>query len=235
MSENMVPQHIAIIMDGNGRWAKSKGLPRSAGHKQGAQNIRDMAIICKRAKVKQITCYAFSTENWKRSIKEVEYLCKLPRIFFSAYLKELQKEDVKVTFIGEIEKFPLDTQKVIKDAVEATKNNKSFILCLAINYGSQREIVLAAQAYAQDVLANNALIELNEESFNQYLMSKNSLAIDLLIRTSGEQRLSNFLLYQLAYAELIFSPVAWPAFDEAELLRCIEEYLSRERRFGGVL
>ena len=232
--ERKIPQHIAIIMDGNGRWAKAQGLPRTAGHKKGADTIRTIAIECNRLGVSVLTLYAFSTENWKRPQDEVDYLCKLPKLFFKRYFRELNERNIRVCFIGELERFPQETQKVISDAVSITAGNSGLTLNIAINYGSQREIVLAAQAYANDVLAKGELLPLDEERFSSYLMTAAYPPVDLLIRTSGELRISNFLLWQIAYAELIFTPVAWPDFDERALAECLEEYHRRDRRFGGI-
>lgn len=232
--ERMIPQHIAIIMDGNGRWAQKRGLPRTAGHKQGAENIRKIAIACNDLGVKALTCYAFSTENWKRPESEVDYLCKLPKIFFNRYLAELIKNNIRVTFLGEIERFPEETRNVITSAVDQTKMNTGLILCLAVNYGSRREITLAAMRYAQDVIDGKQSLEIEEETFGSYMMTKEMPELDLLIRTSGEERISNFLLWQLAYAELIFTPVAWPEFSKMELEKALDEYHRRNRRFGGL-
>ena len=218
MDTRIIPQHIAIIMDGNGRWAKKRGLPRTAGHKQGAENIRKIAIACNTMGVKALTCYAFSTENWKRPQDEVDYLCKLPKLFFNRYLAELKKNNIKVTFLGEIERFPDETRRVITTAVEQTR----------------REITLAAQRYAQDVQQGKASTEIDEDAFGSYMMTADMPELDLMIRTSGELRISNFLLWQLAYAELIFTPVAWPDFSQEELNRAIDEFNHRNRRFGGL-
>ena len=222
MDTRVIPQHIAIIMDGNGRWAKKRGLPRTAGHKQGAENIRKIAIACNTLGVKALTCYAFSTENWKRPQDEAEYLA------------ELKKNNIKVTFLGEIERFPEETRRVITTAVEQTQENTGLILCLAVNYGSRREITLAAQAYAQDVLQGKASLDIDEDAFGSYMMTADMPELDLMIRTSGELRISNFLLWQLAYAELIFTPVAWPDFSQEELNKAIDEFNHRNRRFGGL-
>lgn len=231
--ESLMPKHIAIIMDGNGRWAKKRGMPRTFGHKEGAQNIRRIALAANKRGIKALTCYAFSTENWKRPEDEVSYLCKLPRLFFDQYLKDLMENNIRIAFIGELQAFPLDTQNVINSAIEKTKNNTGLILSFAINYGGQREILLAAKAYADDVL-NGRANDIDEAGFSQYLMTKDFPEVDLMIRTSGELRISNFLLWQLAYSELIFTEVAWPDFNEQELDACIEEFNKRNRRFGGV-
>ncbi|MEF9920003.1 MAG: isoprenyl transferase [Erysipelotrichaceae bacterium] len=234
MNTNL-PKHIAIIMDGNGRWAKKRGLPRTAGHKQGAENIRKIAIACNDLGIKALTVYAFSTENWKRPEEEVNYLSKLlPKMFFNRYLAELKKNNIKVLSLGEIEYFPSDTRKIIETAIEETSMNTGLILTLAVNYGSQREILLAAKKYAQDVLKDEKKLEIETKDFEEYLMTKDLPDVDLLIRTSGEQRISNFLLWQLAYSELIFTPVAWPDFTNEELNKCLEEYQTRNRRFGGL-
>lgn len=229
---NTIPKTIAIIMDGNGRWAKKRGLPRTAGHKQGADTIRTIALACNEMGVEKLILYAFSTENWKRPEEEVGYLCKLPGLFFDRYMKELMANNIRVTFAGELERFPQDTQNVIHKAVSQSEKNTGLNLCIAINYGSQREIVLGIQKYTEDVLNGKRENNLSEEEFNQYLFVPEK--IDLMIRTSGEQRISNYLLWQIAYAEFIFTPVAWPDFDKKALMECIEEFNRRDRRFGGL-
>lgn len=229
---NKVPQTVAIIMDGNGRWAKAKGLPRTAGHKQGAEQIRVIALAANRMGIKKLILYAFSTENWKRPEDEIGYLCKLPGIFFSRYIKELMENNIRVTFAGELERFPESTQKVIRKAVDQTKENTGLNLDIAINYGSRRELLLGMQAYAQEVAEGKRENNLTEAEVAQYLMVPED--IDLLIRTSGEERISNFLLWQIAYAELIFTSVAWPDFDETALQDCIDQFNHRDRRYGGL-
>lgn len=229
---NKVPQTVAIIMDGNGRWAKAKGLPRTAGHKQGAEQIRVIALAANCMGIKKLILYAFSTENWKRPEDEIGYLCKLPGIFFSRYIKELMENNIRVTFAGELERFPESTQKVIRKAVDQTKENTGLNLDIAINYGSRRELLLGMQAYAQEVAEGKRENNLTEAEVAQYLMVPED--IDLLIRTSGEERISNFLLWQIAYAELIFTPVAWPDFDETALQDCIDQFNHRDRRYGGL-
>ncbi len=227
-----VPETVAIIMDGNGRWAKKQGLPRTAGHKKGADQIRTIALEANRLHIKKLILYAFSTENWKRPEDEISYLCKLPGIFFSKFIKELMENNIRVTFAGELERFPKQTQKVIRKAVNQTERNTGLELCIAINYGSRREIVLAIREYTRQVLEQERANDLSEEDFSSYLFVPEN--VDLLIRTSGEERISNFLLWQIAYAELIFTPVAWPDFDEAKLDECLRLYSERDRRFGGV-
>ena len=181
-----------------------------------------------------LTLYAFSTENWKRPQDEVSYLCGLPKLFFNRYIRELNERNIRVCFIGELERFPQETRTVIEDAVRITAENTGLILNIAINYGSRRELVLAARAYAQDVASGKRENDLDEQGFEQYLMTSGHPPVDLMIRTSGELRISNFLLWQIAYAELIFTPVAWPDFDEEQLNACIDEFSMRDRRYGGV-
>lgn len=227
-----VPTHIAIIMDGNGRWAKSRFLPRAAGHKAGVEAIREVIKESQRLGVKHLTLYAFSTENWKRPEDEVSYLCKLPGLFFNKYINELMEKNIRVTFAGELEKFPQATQNVINKAVNMTKDNTGLELCLAINYGSRREMLLGMKKYADEVAQGKRENDLTEEEFSKYLFVPED--IDLMIRTSGELRISNYLLWQLAYTELIFTPVTWPDFDEKALKDCLDEFASRDRRFGGL-
>ncbi len=233
--ENMKEcKHLAIIMDGNGRWAKSKGMPRSAGHMAGSDNVRTIAIAASELGVKYLTLYAFSTENWKRSQDEVGYLMKLPSVFFKKYMKEFLDRGFRIRMIGELDALPEATYQVLKEAEEESKNNTGLSLNIAMNYGSHREILLAAQNYVKDVLEGKRSLELSEQDFEQYLMTKDFPPVDLLIRTSGEQRISNYLLWQIAYSELIFVKESWPDFSPEVLKRCLEEYSNRDRRFGGV-
>lgn len=226
--------HIAIIMDGNGRWAKAKGMPRTFGHKQGAENVRTVALEANRMGIKALTLYAFSTENWKRPEDEVDFICKLPKMFFNMYIKELIENNIRVSYIGELEKFPEETKKFINAAIEKTKNNTGMEMVIAINYGSRREIVIAAEKYAKDVLDGKKGLEISEDEFSDYLMTSHLPEVDLLVRTSGEQRLSNYLLWQVAYSEFIFVDYAWPEFTAEKLHEVVEEFERRDRRFGGV-
>jgi undecaprenyl diphosphate synthase len=228
----MSPKTVAIIMDGNGRWAKAQGLPRTAGHKKGADNVRTVALAAQKMGVEKLILYAFSTENWKRPEDEVSYLCKLPGLFFNKFINELMEKNIRVTFAGELNRFPESTQEVINKAVHQTENNTGMELCLAINYGSRREMLLAIQNYTDEVASGKRENNLTEEEFSKYLFVPED--IDLMIRTSGELRISNYLLWQLAYAELIFTPVAWPDFDEEQLKKCFDEFEKRDRRFGGL-
>ena len=224
--------HLAIIMDGNGRWAKKNKVPRTAGHYKGVEVLRNITIHANDLGIKCLTVYAFSTENWKRSAEEVNYIMSLPKIFFASYIKELMDNNVRVMIIGDREKIPAETMRVINDAIETTKNNTGLILNFAFNYGGRDEIVRAARQYAIDY-KNGLAEDIDEESFAQYLYTKDLPEVDLLIRTGSEKRLSNFLLYQLAYSELIVIDTLWPEFTNDVLDECIEEYKSRKRNFGG--
>ena len=227
-------EHVAIIMDVNGRWAKAQGKPRTAGHLVGADNVRTIAIAANELGVKYLTLYAFSTENWKRSADEVNYIMKLPAVFFKKYMQEFLDRGYRMNIIGELDKLPKSTEKVLRDAMDESRNNTGLNLNICMNYGSQREIVLAANAYAKDVLEGKKELGIDTDEFEQYLMTKDFPPVDLLIRTSGELRISNYLLWQIAYAELAFVPESWPEFTPEVLKRCLDEFGSRDRRFGGV-
>ena len=230
-----IPQHVAIILDGNGRWAKKRGLPRTAGHQEGSINVKEISILCSNFGVKALTVYAFSTENWKRPEDEVKFLMKLPIRFFDEFAPELMANNIKLDTIGNVEGLPKELQNKIFEIKEMTKNNKKMILTIAINYGSQNEIKQAIQTIAQEVKEGALEVDqINESIIEQHLMTKNLPPLDLLIRTSGEERISNFLLWQLAYSELYFTSVAWPDFKEPELLEAFADYQSRNRRFGGI-
>ena len=225
-------QHLAIIMDGNGRWAKQNKLPRTAGHYKGVEVLRNITIYANKLGIKCLTVYAFSTENWKRSKEEVSYIMSLPKVFFASYIKELMENNVRVMIIGEKELIPQETMSVINDAIETTKNNTGLILNFAFNYGGRDEIIYAAKKYAQD-FSDGKVNELDEETFSNYLFTSGLPEVDLIIRTAGEKRLSNFLLWQCAYAEFVFVDELWPEFSNEVLDRCINEFNSRKRNFGG--
>lgn len=227
-------RHVAIIMDGNGRWAKRQNKLRTQGHYQGSENVRNIAIAANDDGIEVLTLFAFSTENWKRPMEEVSYLMKLPSIFFQKFLRELMEKNIRIQMIGQMEGIPADTAKLFQKAIDDTKENTGMILCFAMNYGSQREILMAAKAYAQDVVAGKADLEINESQFENYLMTKDYPPIDCLIRTSGEYRISNFLLWQIAYSELIFVNETWPEFTPEEFNRCLDDFKKRDRRFGGI-
>ena len=224
-------EHIAIIMVGNGRWAKEKGLPRTAGHKKGVETVREIAIYANSLGIKYLTLYAFSTENWKRPENEVNFLMSLPAFFFKSYIKELMENNIKVTMIGEFDRIPLEAKTIFKNAIEQTKNNTGMVLNFAMNYGGRDEIIHACKKYAIDY-AKGLVSDLDEESFKSYLMTKDFPDVDLLIRTSNELRLSNFLLYEVAYSEFVFIDRYWPDFSSKDLDYCISEYNKRNRRFG---
>ncbi|MBP1529118.1 MAG: isoprenyl transferase [Erysipelotrichaceae bacterium] len=224
--------HLAIIMDGNGRWAKQNKLPRTAGHYKGVEVLRNITIYANRLGIKCLTVYAFSTENWKRSADEVNYIMSLPKIFFASYIKELMENNVRVMIIGDRERIPAETLRVIDDAINTTRNNTGLILNFAFNYGARDEIVRAAKAYAKDY-KDGKVSDLDEEGFASYLYTKDLPEVDLLIRTGSEMRLSNFLLYQLAYSEFVVIDTLWPDFNNEVLDSCIKEYQSRKRNFGG--
>ena len=227
-------RHVAIIMDGNGRWAKAQGKPRTAGHLVGSDNVRTIAIAADEMGIEYLTLYAFSTENWKRSNDEVNYIMNLPAVFFKKYMKEFLERGFRMNILGELDALPSSTRKVLEDAMEESRNNTGLNLNICMNYGSQREILLAAKKYAKDVLEGKADLNLDEEGFEQYLMTDGFPPVDLLIRTSGEQRISNYLLWQIAYAELEFVQESWPEFTPDVLKRCLDEFTHRDRRFGGV-
>ena len=228
-------RHVAIIMDGNGRWAKAKGMPRTAGHKVGADNVRTIAIAANELGVKYLTLYAFSTENWERSNDEVNYLMKLPAYLFKMYMKEFLERGFRIRLIGDLSALPEATRKVLLDAADESKDNTGLSLIIAINYGSRDEIRRAVKSIAEKVKAGELEPEESEEeTISDALDTRDFPDVDLLIRTSGEQRISNYLLWQIAYAELEFVPESWPEFTPEVLARCIEEYTHRDRRFGGV-
>lgn len=235
IKEQSIPAHVAIIMDGNGRWAKKRALPRIAGHHEGMKVVRKITKLANQLGIKRLTLYAFSTENWKRPKTEVDYLMKLPEEFLGTFLPELVEENVRVEMMGYKESLPSHTLKAIERAMNATKENNGLVLNFALNYGSRAEIVDGVKRVLDDYKRGIISEEmLNEDSFSTYLMTKNTPDPDLLIRTSGEIRLSNFMLWQLAYTEFWFTDVLWPDFNENHLLEAIEVYQNRQRRFGGV-
>jgi len=230
-----LPEHVAIIMDGNGRWANKKGLPRIAGHKEGMDVVQKVVRAAVKYKIKILTLYAFSTENWKRPKPEVDFLMRLPKEFLHVYLPEMMQNNVKIETIGEFDGLPERTKRAIQYAKDKTKNNDGLLLIFAINYGSRNEIMRAIRRVAEDV-ENGALRKesIDEEVFSNYLYTENLRDPDLLIRTSGEQRLSNFLLWQLAYAEFWFTDTLWPDFDEEIFKQALCDYQTRKRRYGGI-
>ena len=235
---NKIPKHIAIIMDGNGRWAQQKHLPRIAGHREGMQTVKKITVAASDLGVKVLSLYAFSTENWKRPKEEVNYLMSLPGKFFETFVPDLIKNNVRVMVMGNISKLPEATQKAVNDAIEQTANCNGMVLNFALNYGGRIEIVEATKQAAQAVLDNKLTVEQIDEEELSSLMMTSPLGDfedpELLIRTSGEQRISNFMLWQLAYSELVFVDEHWPDFTHESLERAIQIYQGRHRRFGGL-
>lgn len=230
-----MPKHVAIIMDGNGRWAKKRALPRIAGHHEGMKRVRRVTRLASKLGIEVLTLYAFSTENWKRPKNEVDYLMKLPGEFLGTFLPELKEENVRVQMMGYKDKLPEHTLSAVGKAITETKHNSGLILNFALNYGSRGEIVRAVKNIVHDVKNGNLdEKDITEENFSNYLMSQSLRDPDLLIRTSGEIRLSNFMLWQLAYTEFFFSDVLWPDFNEENLVEAIEVYQQRSRRYGGL-
>jgi undecaprenyl diphosphate synthase len=232
--DNKTPRHVAIIMDGNGRWAAKRGLPRAAGHKAGAEAVRRAMQAAVDNRVEVLTLYAFSSENWKRSSEEIADLTGLMRFYLERELATLDKEGVKLRLIGDYSAFGSDLVTRLERAVEHTAGNKRLTLVIALNYGSRAEIAAAARALATRAAAGTLdADEIDEAAFAAELQTRGLPELDLLIRTSGEVRLSNFLLWQAAYAELIFLDKLWPDFSEADFVEAIERFTARERRFGG--
>ncbi len=230
-----VPKHIAIILDGNGRWAKSKGMPRNYGHVQGSKNVEKICEEAYKMGVQYLTVYAFSTENWSRPQDEVEALMKLLRSYMKTCLKTAEKNKMCVKVIGEKSALEPDLQERIAELEEATKNNTGLHFQVALNYGSQDEMLRAMNRIEADKKSGKISDDpITKELFEQYLDTAGIPNPDLLIRTSGEQRISNFLLWQLAYTEFYFAEVHWPDFSKEELIKAIEAYNSRNRRYGGI-
>lgn len=234
-----IPQHIAVIMDGNGRWAKKRNLPRIAGHKEGMSTVKRIAIAADELGVKAMTLYAFSTENWKRPTEEVSFLMKLPGDFFSSFMPELQERNMRIRLIGFTDQLPEATRKVVDKAVEDTKHNTGMILTFALNYGSRAEIVQSVKTIATEVESGQLAVEDIDEAVVQSHLQTAFLGEladpDLMIRTSGEERLSNFLLWQLAYSEYYFTDILWPDFSADDLHQAILTYQRRTRRYGGLV
>jgi undecaprenyl diphosphate synthase len=235
IDKQKVPEHIAIIMDGNGRWAIKKGLPRSFGHSKGVSVLKDILKVSKKIGCRVLTVYAFSTENWTRPTKEVDFLINLFSEVLENEIEEIHQEAIKIKFIGDLSPFPETLKKIVYTSELLTKNNNAFLLNVCVNYGGRQEIVkvakeIAFKSYAGEIKPS----EVNEELFNSELLTQGIKDPELLIRTSGEKRISNFLLWQLAYSEIYISDVLWPDFNEFEFLKAIIDYQSRNRRFGGI-
>ena len=230
-----IPRHIAIILDGNGRWAQAQGKPRIFGHQEGMFNVEHIAEVASNLKIEAMTLYAFSTENWKRTADEVAFLMKLPVKFFDRFAPTLMRLNIKTEVIGNKTELPNELQDAICRIEAMTAKNTGMKLMIALNYGAQDEIVEMVKKVASKVTEGKlSTDDINKEIVDNHLLTKGLPAVDLLIRTSGELRISNFLLWQIAYAELYFTDLAWPEFKEAALYEAIIDYQKRDRRFGGV-
>lgn len=236
MSKNgHVPSHIAIIMDGNGRWARRRGLIRIRGHQEGVESVREITRECAKKKLKQLTLYAFSQENWKRPKREIKLLMKLLKEFLIKERKEIEENNIRLTAIGRIDGLPEDVQRELAISIEESKYNTGMVLCLALNYGGRSEIVDAAKNIVKIVKAGKmSLEEITEETFKKFLYTSEMPDPDLLIRTGGEMRVSNFLLWEISYTEIWVTPICWPDFRKEHLEDAIKDYAHRERRFGGL-
>ena len=231
----VIPAHVGIIMDGNGRWAKQRRLPRSAGHKAGAENFRTITRYAKKVGIKYLTLYAFSTENWSRPAEEVNALMGLFHDYLEEALRDFMEENIRVRFIGDISAFSPELQALIHEVEEASAPKTGMVLNLAMNYGGRAEIVRAARRYAREALEGKAVPEeLSEEGVSRYFYTAGQPDPDLIIRPSGEERISNFLLWQSAYAEFVYFDILWPDFKPRDLDEAIQIYSQRQRRFGGV-
>jgi undecaprenyl diphosphate synthase len=230
-----IPRHIAIIMDGNGRWAKKRGLPRTMGHRAGVEAIRDVVRTCSNLGVEVLTVYAFSTENWRRPKEEVSILMRLLTDYLRKELKELHENNVKIMTMGDIALLPVEAQKELHKAIQQTEHNPGLILNLALNYGGRAEIKRALRILGEEIQQGKLSPEdINEDRISSALFTAGLPDPDLLIRTSGEMRLSNFMLWQIAYTEVVVTEQLWPDFNPKSLLDAIKAYQQRERRFGGL-
>ncbi|MDN3674804.1 isoprenyl transferase [Flavobacterium branchiarum] len=233
LDKTNLPRHLAIIMDGNGRWAKQQGFLRAFGHENGTKSVKETIESCAKIGIEYLTLYAFSTENWNRPKLEIETLMKILINSLKKELGTLQKNNIKLNAIGNLEKLPKSAQKELLDVIEKTKNNTRLTLTLALSYGSREELINAVRIISNKVKNNIISIDTIDDSIiNEHLYTQNLPDVDLLIRTSGEHRISNFLLWQIAYAELYFTNVLWPDFKEKDLYEAIISYQKRERRFG---
>ncbi len=229
-----LPKHIAVIMDGNGRWAQKRHLPRVAGHRAGTQSARTTIETCARLKVEALTLYAFSVENWRRPKAEIEFLMQLLREYLRKEMPLLQKNNIRMRFLGRPEELPAAVQKDTREAAEATAGNTGMVLSIALNYGGRAEIVDAMNAILAERNGHAGTERVTEESLAQHLYTADLPDPDLLIRTSGEMRVSNFLLWQIAYAEILVTETLWPDFNRARLLEALLDFQKRERRYGGI-
>ena len=226
-----IPNHVAIIMDGNGRWALEKGLPRLSGHRAGTENLREVIEACAEFGIQYLTIYAFSTENWKRPKEEIQGLMRIFKTMLDRELQNLHENGVQLRHLGRLDQIDKELQKKVREAIELTKDNKTLILNVAFNYGGRDEIL---QAVRNIISAGHSVDDIDDEQFAKYLYTSESPDPDLIIRTSGEYRCSNFLIWQSAYAEWYFTPTYWPDFNKEELRQALIVYNQRERRYGEV-
>jgi undecaprenyl diphosphate synthase len=229
-----LPRHVAVIMDGNGRWAQKRHLPRIAGHRSGTQSARTTIETCARLKLEALTLYAFSVENWRRPKAEIDFLMQLLREYLRKEMPLLQKNNIRMRFLGRINELPVGVQNDVRDAMEKTAGNKGMVLCVALNYGGRAEIVDAMNAILEERNGHATSDRVTEEQLSRHLYTDGLPDPDLLIRTSGEMRVSNFLLWQIAYAEIFVTETLWPDFNRARLLEALLEFQKRERRYGGI-
>ena len=229
-----LPRHVAVIMDGNGRWAQKRHLPRIAGHRSGTQSARVTIETCARLKIEALTLYAFSVENWRRPKTEIDFLMALLREYLRKEMPLLQKNEIRMRFLGRIDELPAGVQNDVQDAMEKTAGNTGMVLCVALNYGGRAEIVDAMNAILAERNGHGTSHKVTEEQLSRHLYTEGLPDPDLLIRTSGEMRVSNFLLWQIAYAEIFVTETLWPDFNRARLLEALLEFQKRERRYGGI-
>ena len=228
-----IPNHIAIILDGNGRWAKKRGMPRTYGHQEGVKRLLEIIKECREIGIKELTVFAFSTENWNRPVDEVEYLMTTPIEYFEQNFEKLKETDIRVRFVGRKDRFPVPTLDAINKIMLEAQNNSGMTLNVAFDYGGRYDIIEAAKVIAGRVVNKDiSFEEITEEYFNEELLVNSN--VDLLIRTSGELRISNFMLWQIAYAELYFTKCLWPDFNKKELIKAVASFQKRRRRFGGL-
>jgi undecaprenyl diphosphate synthase len=229
-----LPRHVAVIMDGNGRWAQKRHLPRIAGHRSGTQSARTTIETCARLKIEALTLYAFSVENWRRPKTEIDFLMALLREYLRQEMPLIQKNNIRMRFLGRMDELPAGVQNDVRDAMEKTAGNKGMVLCVALNYGGRAEIVDAMNAILTERNGQGTPAKVTEEQLARHLYTDGLPDPDLLIRTSGEMRVSNFLLWQIAYAEIFVTETLWPDFNRARLLEALLEFQKRERRYGGI-
>lgn len=229
-----LPRHVAVIMDGNGRWAQKRHLPRIAGHRSGTQSARTTIETCARLKIEALTLYAFSVENWRRPKAEIDFLMQLLREYLRKEMPLIQKNEIRMRFLGRVEELPAGVQKDVREAMEKTAGNRGMVLCIALNYGGRAEVVDAVNSILAERNGRGVPARITEEQLSRHLYTEGLPDPDLLIRTSGEMRVSNFLLWQIAYSEIFVTETLWPDFNRARLLEALVEFQKRERRYGGI-